>query len=109
MAASRLDRSGFLQPDFVVHAGEEQFTLPAPAVRIQRNGIEFRSPTSFPLWTEMTIALQAPGWADPFECTGVVVACDGNRHRGYFVSVLFVNLSRRSQDQIGLLAQAELA
>jgi hypothetical protein len=38
-----------------------------------------------------------------------VVACDGNRHRGYFVSVLFVNLSRRSQEQIGLLAQAELA
>ena len=108
MAASRLDRSGFFQPDFVVHAGEQQFTLPAPAVRIQRNGIEFRSPASFPLWTEMTIALQAPGWAVPFECTGVVVACDGNRHRGYSVSVLFVNLSRRSQEQLGLLAQAEL-
>jgi len=57
----------------------------------------------------MTIALQAPGWAAPFECTGVVVACDGNRHRGYSVSVLFVNLSRRSQEQLGLLARAELA
>ena len=109
MAATRLDHSGFLQPDFVVHAGDQQFALPAPAVRIQRNGIEFRSPGSFPLWTEMTVTLQAPGWADPFEGTGVVVACDGNRHRGYSVSVLFVNLSRRSQERLGLLARAEVA
>ena len=108
MAASRLDRSGFLQPDFVLHAGDRQFALPAAAVRIQRNGIEFRSPASFPLWTEMTIALQAPGWADPFEGTGVVVACDGNRHWGYGVSVLFVNLSRRLEEQLGSLARAEL-
>jgi hypothetical protein len=108
MAASRLDRSGFLQPDFVIHVGDREFALPAPAVRIQRNGIEFRAPSSFPLWTEMTITLEAPGWADFFECTGVVVACDGNRHRGYAVSVLFVNLSRRSEEQLGLLAQAEL-
>ena len=108
MAASRLDHSGILQPDFVVHVGNRQFTLPAPAVRLQRNGIEFRAPSSFPLWTEMTITLQAPGWADLFECTGVVVACDGNRHGGFSVSVLFVNLSPRSEEQIGLLARAEL-
>ncbi len=108
MAATRLDRSGFFQPDFVVHAGDQQFTLPPAAVCLRRNGIEFRSPTSFPLWTELTIALQAPGWAVAFECTGVVVACDGNRHRAYSVSVLFVNLSRRSEEQLSLLAQAEL-
>ena len=108
MAASRLDHSGILQPDFVIHVGDQQFAVPASVVRLQRNGIEFRAPSCFPLWTEMTITLQAPGWADLFECTGVVVACDGNRHVGYSVSVLFVSLSPRSEEQLGLLARADL-
>jgi hypothetical protein len=36
----------------------------------------------------------------------VVVACDGNRHSGYAVSLLFMNLSRQSTEQLSALASA---
>jgi hypothetical protein len=34
--------------------------LSADTVVIHKNGIEFRSPTPFNPWTEMTVALQSP-------------------------------------------------
>lgn len=75
-------------------------TLPAEAVRIRKNGIEFRSKESFQPWTEMTLSLQRTGESKKINCTGVIVACDGNRHEGYTISMLFTNLSRQSQARL---------
>jgi hypothetical protein len=75
-------------------------TLPAEAVRVRKNGIEFRSKDSFQPWTEMTLSLQRTGENKKIHCTGVIVACDGNRHQGYTVSMLFTNLSRQSQARL---------
>jgi hypothetical protein len=71
--------------------------LPAEAVRVRKNGIEFRSKESFQPWTEMTLSLQRTGESKKVNCTGVIVACDGNPQQGYTVSMLFTNLSRQSQ------------
>src|SRR5512143_3166238 len=109
MAASKLDRSGIFQPAFVVQAGDKQFTLPPSAFRIQRNGIEFHCPTSLSLWTEMTVSLRPPGQNGSVKCTGVVVACDGNRHTGYQVSMLFLNLSRQSRERLSQLSEMRFA
>jgi hypothetical protein len=73
-----------------------RLSLPSNAVRIRKSGIEFRTTHPIPAWTEMTLDLQRPD-AKKFHCTGVVVACEGNRHSGYSVSLLFTNLSRHSQ------------
>jgi hypothetical protein len=75
-------------------------TLPAEAVRIRKNGIEFRSRDSFQPWTEMTLSLQRNGETKKVHCTGVIVACDGNPIQGYTVSMLFTNLSRQSQARL---------
>jgi len=75
-------------------------TLPAEAVRVRKNGIEFRSKDSFQPWTEMTLCLQRPDGSKKIHCTGVIVACDGNRHQGYTISMLFTNLSRQSQARL---------
>jgi len=75
-------------------------TLPAEAVRIRKNGIEFRSRDSFQPWTEMTLSLQRTGETKKIHCTGVIVACDGNPIQGYTVSMLFTNLSRQSQARL---------
>ena len=75
-------------------------TLPAEAVRIRKNGIEFRSRDSFQPWTEMTLSLQRTGETKKVHCTGVIVACDGNPIQGYTVSMLFTNLSRQSQARL---------
>jgi hypothetical protein len=105
MATSRLDNSGVFQP-FSIEADSARFTLPPSAVRVRPNGVEFHSPKAFPVWHEMTVALQAPGAERKLRCNGVVVACDGNRHSGYAVSLLFLNLSRQSSEQLAALANA---
>ncbi len=48
----------------------------------------------------MTLSLQRTGESKRIHCTGVIVACDGNRHQGYTVSMLFTNLSRQSQARL---------
>ena len=74
--------------------------LPAEAVRVRKNGIEFRSKDSFQPWTEMTLSLQRTGETKRIHCTGVIVACDGNPYQGYTVSMLFTNISSESQARL---------
>lgn len=56
----------------------------------------------------MVITLQTPS-APRLQCTGVVVACDGNRHGGYQVAMLFTSVSRQVQAQLDTLALSGLA
>jgi len=107
MSTSKLDTSGVFHA-VTVDSDRTTLSLPQAAVRIRKNGIEFRSPTPIPVWTEMTVALQSAGEAKKVNCTGIVVACDGNRHAGYAVSMLLMNLSRQSQERLNLLAYSQL-
>ncbi len=108
MSSSKADTSGIFEP-VTVQGDQTKLALPPDAVRVRRNGIEFRSPTPIPVWTEMTVSLQSPGESARVNCTGVIVACAGNRHTGYAISLLFMNLSRQSQEKISLLAHSQLA
>ena len=108
MSARKIGTSELLQP-LTVQSQTTRLTLTANAVRIRRNGIEFRSNTPIPVWTEMTMALETPLESKKFNCTGVVVACDGNRHFGYRVSMVFTGLSRQAQARLNLLAESRLA
>lgn len=74
-------------------------SLHADEVKIRKSGIEFRLGHPIPPWTELSVDLQYPD-AKKVHCTGVVVECDGNRHAGYLIALLFTNLSRQSQDVI---------
>ena len=80
----------------VVETGPDRLHVPGDNVRLRRNGVEFRSPRPFELWTEMTVSLDTPGCDNPAEGTAVVVACEGNRHQGFAVSVLFLDLEAGS-------------
>jgi hypothetical protein len=108
MSTSKLDTSGIFE-SVTVQGNQTTLNLPPAAVRIRKNGIEFRSPTPIPLWTEMTVALQSPTDSRKLHCTGIVVASNGNRHTGYAVSMLFMNLSRQSQERLNLMAYSQLA
>ena len=108
MSTSKLDTSGVFQP-VTVKTDRTTLNLPQAAVRIRRSGIEFRSPTPIPTWTEMTVSLQSPGEGTRVKCTGIVVACDGNRHAGYAVSMVLMNLSRQAQERLNLLAYSQAA
>jgi hypothetical protein len=103
MSGSKLGNAGDFQP-VTVQAQATRLDLPANSIQIRRNGIEFRSQSPFPVWTEMTVSLQTPLDPKKLECTGVVVACHGSRHAGYTVSMVFTNLSRHTQARLSALA-----
>lgn len=104
MSARKLDtRSTLPPPGVTVEARQTRLSLGPDSVLIRKNGIEFRSPTPFAPWTEMTVALQSPRDNGRVNCTGVVVACTGNRHSGYHVSMLFTGLSKQSQTRLSAM------
>ena len=79
--------------------------LSADKVSVHKNGIEFRSPTPFHEWSEMTVQLQSPFDGSQLSCHGVVVACAGNKHAGYHVSMIFTSLSRYAQTRLNSMAR----
>lgn len=87
-----------------LQARQTRLSLSADQVRIHRNGVEFHSETAIAPWTEMTVTLQSPRDTGRVHCTGVVVACTGNRHDGYAVSMVFTNVSKQSQERLESLA-----
>lgn len=106
MSGRRLGNIDNSQP-VIVQSKTTRLDLPADAIKICRNGIEFRSPTAFPIWSEMTVALQTPLDSRVLHCTGVVVACNGNRHTNYLVAMVFTGLSRQAQARLTSLAYAQ--
>ena len=102
MSSSKLDRSGVFEP-LTLETPQTQLSLPPTAVRVRKNGIEFRTTKSIAVWKEMTVELQSPGETKRVNFSGVVVACDGNRHSGYLVSMVFTSVSRQAQERLNLL------
>jgi hypothetical protein len=105
MSARKITNPELFQP-VVVQAQTTRLDLPAHAVRIRKNGIEFRSTESIPVWAEMTVAMQTPADSKKVNFTGVVVACNGNRHSGYLVSLLFTSVSKQAQARLNSLTLA---
>jgi len=75
-------------------------TIPTASVQVRKNGIEFRNNDPIPAWTEMTVTLRGPNPARKVNFTGVIVACSGDRHVGYLISMLFTHVSRLSQARL---------
>ncbi|MEO5802691.1 MAG: PilZ domain-containing protein [Verrucomicrobiota bacterium] len=101
MSARKIDLSSISN----INHAQRRLSLAGHAVRLRQSGIEFKTADPIPAWTEMSVDLQYPD-AKKVHCTGVVVACDGNRHAGYIVSLLFTKLSRQSQALISALSYA---
>jgi PilZ domain len=108
MSASKLGKSDPFRP-VTVQTQTTRLSLSASAVQIRKNGIEFQTATPIPDWTEMTVVLETPFEPKKIETNGVVVACKGNRHTGYTVSMVFLNLSLPDQARLQLLAFSTLA
>lgn len=103
MSASKQNQSDIFQP--IGGTGPKTLLqLSSGAFHIRKNGIEFKTTTAIPAWTEMTVELQASSSGKKVKCTGVIVACNGNRHAGYVVSMLFTGLSRQAQSRLNSLA-----
>ena len=107
MSARKIE-TGSLQQHVTVEARQARLVLSPGSVIIHKNGIEFRSATAFATWTEMTITLQSPADNGRINCNGVVIACTGNKHAGYHVSMVFTSLTKQAQARLSTMAQSKV-
>jgi hypothetical protein len=107
MSARKIGSISSLQHKVTVAARQAHLELSTETVAVHKNGIEFRSPTPFNEWAEMTMALAARD-GSKLHCSGVVVSCSGNKHTGYRVSMIFTNVSRQAQTRLETMARSDL-
>ena len=106
MSARKVQSAVSLQ-HLTVEARQTRLFLSPDSVIIHKNGIEFRSAKPFSEWAEMTLTLQPPGDGGRLHCTGVVIACTGNKHTGYHVSMVLTGLSKQAQARLSTMAYAQ--
>jgi len=112
MSARQFDvspqRDSFV-PSLGPTVSSEPLSLPAAAVRIRRNGIEFHYSKPLAPWTEAEVRVSSPGGTRPLTCTGVVVRCTGSARTGYHVSMVLVGLAPRNERQLAALSHSQLS
>lgn len=89
-------------------ASSNDLAVPATSIRVRKNGMEFRSDHPIQTWTEMTLDFFSPFHTRRLHCQGVVVACTGNRHEGFVVSLLFTNISETAWQVLSELHRPQL-
>jgi hypothetical protein len=107
MSARKIEGSSSVQ-NVTVEARQSRLSLSPASVIIHKSGIEFRSPTAFAPWTEMTLNLQSPRDSSKINCSGVVISCTGNKHAGYHVSMVFTSVSKQAQARLSTMAHSTL-
>jgi hypothetical protein len=108
MSAKKFVGDISFEQSVTVEARQTRLELSADTVVIHKNGVEFRSPAPFSPWTEMVVALQSPRDQGKLHCAGVVIACSGNKHSGYHISMIFTSLSKQAQARLNNMAGSEL-
>jgi len=105
MSAKKFVSGNLFEKPVTVVARQTSLELSADTVSIHKSGIEFRSPTTFKEWSEMTVTLQSPLDGTRLSANGVIVACSGNRHLGFHVSMLFTDLTPQEQARLHAMAR----
>ena len=108
MSARKLGSIHSLQEHITMEGRQARLELSAESVSVHKSGIEFRSPTPFKEWTEMTVAISSPRDGGNLQCSGVVIACSGNKHAGYRVSLVFTNVSKQAQVRLNSMAYFQM-
>ena len=106
MSAKRFVSGHSFEKPVTVEARQAKLELSADTVSIHKSGIEFRSPQPFHEWSEMTVSLRSPLDGTKFSSNGVIVACTGNKHTGYHVSMLFTNMSPQARERLDIMARS---
>jgi PilZ domain len=109
MSARKIGCVGSPGQPVIVEARQTRLTLTPEAVSLHKGGIEFRSQVPFAPWVEMTLTLQSPQDSARVNCIGVVVDCQGNKHVGYHVSMVFTSMSKQAEARLHTLVHASAA
>lgn len=107
MSAKKIGSASSLGNSVSVTARASNLALASDQVSVHKNGIEFRSPTPFHEWSEMTVSIKSPLTGSQLSCHGVVVACSGTKHAGYNVSMIFTSMTPQAEKQLGAMARSK--
>jgi hypothetical protein len=108
MSARKIESIDSPKQKVTVEGRQSRLELSTDTVSVHKSGIEFRSPTPFAEWTEMTVALSSPRDGSKLQCSGVVISCSGNKHAGYRISMVFTRISDHAQARLDSLAHSQL-
>src|SRR5271169_6690807 len=108
MSARKIGSIDSPKQQVTVEGRQSRLELSTDSVSMHKSGIEFRSPTPFPEWAEMTVSLKSPHGGGRLQCSGVVIACSGNKHVGYRVSMVFTHISQQAQARLNSMARSTL-
>lgn len=109
MSARKIENEGSLGQPVTVEARQTRLTLAPEAVSLHKGGIEFHSEAPFAPWVEMTVTLHSPNDGARVNCTGVVVDCQGNKHFGYYISMVFTSISKQAEARLNTLVHGGAA
>jgi len=110
MSAAKLDNSNAFGQGAQPHMDASQVLHLSPDNSVVRsNGIQFHYHVEIPPFTEMAVDLHDPADGAEIRGTGIVVSCSGDRHKGYEVSMLLLDLSEAHRARLGVLAYSHLA
>jgi len=87
--------------------GNLVWSFPPSRLSFTRGALNFEARRRSSL-TEMTVALQSPQDGGRVQCSGVVIACSGNKHTGYHISLVFTGMSRQAELRLNLMAHSSL-
>ncbi|GDY22662.1 hypothetical protein LBMAG56_40090 [Verrucomicrobiota bacterium] len=88
-----------------VQSPETTLSLGAGQYTLWQSGIEFHSPKPLALWGEMVVEVTTVADQKKINANGIVVECRGNRHSGYAVTMVFMNLTKQAQGELSHLLQ----
>ncbi|HXI70346.1 MAG TPA: PilZ domain-containing protein [Verrucomicrobiae bacterium] len=108
MSARKVESIDSLKQRITIGGRQSRLELSMDAVALHKSGIEFRSPTPFNEWTEMTVELHASRDNGKIQCSGVVIACSGSKHGGYRVSMVFTSMTEQAQLRLNTMARSQL-
>ena len=109
MSARKIESTGSYHENVTLEARQARMSLSSDSVIIHKSGIEFRSPTPFSPWTEMTLTLQSQRDGGRVHCAGVVISCTGTKHAGYHVSMVFTSLTKQAEARLSQIAFSQLS
>lgn len=110
MAAKR-DLSGVFDAE-LKHARNRKAAVLDGNFHISHKGITFQSETQLPEWTEVGVEMRMPVKGarkdQEINCRGVVVQCARRpQGKGFEVSLVFVDLPKKTQSQLEILPSAK--
>ena len=107
MATTRRDVSGVFDAELKGRRTQKAAILDK-AFQLSHKGITFVTDAFWPEWTEVDVEMRLPSKGarkdQPIMCRGVVVQCARReKGAGFDVSLLFLDLPKRAQDQINVI------